>query len=110
MKAFAVIVSLLGLMIVQAQAQEEEQGNPIRRGQALAARFCGQCHAIGATGRRSPRPDAPPLRTIGRTYDLDTFARVLSAGLMPTHPDMPQFKFKIEDARALRDYLRTIQE
>ena len=106
MKSLAVIVFLLGLMMLQAQAQED----PIRRGQALAVRFCGPCHAVGATGRRGPRRDAPPLRTIGRTYDLDQFARVLGAGLLSGHPDMPQFKFSYEDARALRDYLRTIQE
>jgi mono/diheme cytochrome c family protein len=93
-------------LVAAAQAQDRD---PISHGRALAVSLCAPCHAIG-TRHRSPHRDAPPLRTIGRSYDLDQFARVLSGGLLPTHPDMPQFKFKIDDARDLTAYLRTIQE
>jgi len=106
MKYLGLIVSLLALMILPAQAQEQD---PIRHGHTLAQEFCGSCHAIGAHGR-SPHRAAPPLRNLGRTVDLDGFARVLGSGVLPTHPDMPQFKFHYQDALDLRDYLRTIQE
>lgn len=108
MKSLPLIASLFALTLFGVTVHAQEQ-DPIRHGQALAVRFCGPCHALG-TRRHSPHRDAPPLRNIGRTYDLDQFARVLGRGLLPNHPDMPQFKFNYQDARDLRDYLRTIQE
>jgi len=48
-------------------------------------------------------------RRIGRNYDLDEWPSRLERGISAGHPDMPEFRFKAEDARALRDYLRTIQ-
>ncbi len=107
MKNLSLIAAWLAVMMmlgVTAQAQD-----PVRHGRALAQEFCGECHAITRHGR-SPHSDAPPLRSIGRSYDLDDFARVMSGGLLSGHPDMPQFRFHFPDARDLRDYLRTIQE
>ena len=111
MKSLPLIASLFALALigVTAQAQEQEQ-DPIRHGQALAVQFCSECHAIGTSRQHSPHRDAPPLRTLGRTIDIDQFARVLGGGLLSGHPDMPQFKFNYQDARDLRDYLRTIQD
>jgi mono/diheme cytochrome c family protein len=108
MKLLCPILLFFSLALAGAAARAQER-DPIAHGRALAVSLCGPCHAIGAR-RHGPHRDAPPLRTIGRTYDLDQFARVLSAGLLPTHPDMPQFKFKIEDASDLAAYLRAIQE
>jgi len=101
-------VSLLALLALTTAAHAQSE-DPIARGHALAKEFCVRCHAIGERGR-SPHKDAPPLRYIGRTYDLDDFARELSRGLSGGHPDMPVFRFHFPDARYLRDYLRTIQE
>jgi cytochrome c len=105
MKNLSLIAALLAVMMPGATAQAQD---PVRHGRALAQEFCARCHAIGRQGR-SPHSDAPPLRNIGRSYDLDGFARVLSSGLLSGHPDMPQFRFHFPDARDLRDYLRTIQ-
>lgn len=104
MKA-SLLVLLLAALLLPGAARAQD---PTEHGRALAKEFCAPCHAIGATGK-SPHSDAPPLRNIGRSYDLDGFARVLSAGLLSSHPDMPQFRFHYPDARDLRDYLRTIQ-
>jgi hypothetical protein len=42
----------------------------------------------------------------GQEVDLPQCVRqLISVG----HRDMPEFRFKPDDARALRDYLRTIQ-
>src|SRR6185369_9784300 len=54
-----------------AQAQD-----PVARGQALVAEFCGRCHAIGVKGK-SRHSDAPPFRNLGRSVDLDEFPRTL---------------------------------
>jgi mono/diheme cytochrome c family protein len=106
MKYLTACLLALTLLGGAARAQSED---PIKRGRALAKEFCARCHAIGERGR-SPHKHAPPLRYLGRTYDLDDFARVLSRGLTGGHPDMPVFRFHFPDARYLRDYLRTIQE
>jgi cytochrome c len=106
MKIFPLTAALLALTLLPAHAQSQD---PIRHGRKLAKEFCARCHSIDKR-RPSPRREAPPLRNLGRTIDLDQFARVLSAGLSGEHPDMPQFKFHFDDARDLRAYLRTIQE
>ena len=60
---------------------------------ACVKEFCARCHAIGKTGK-SPNDNAPPFRTLGRSFDLDQFPLQLEAGISPGHPDMPAFKFK----------------
>jgi cytochrome c len=100
-----VLLLLLLLLLCLAPAQAE---SPLRHGRALARELCAPCHAIGRHGE-SPRAGAPPLRTISRDYDLDELPRQLMRGLLPAHPDMPEFRFKPGDVRALRDYLRSIQ-
>lgn len=82
--------------------------DPARHGRALLREFCARCHAVGVTGR-SPHSDAPPFRYLGRHFDLDEFPRALERGISSGHPDMPIFKFSEQDARDVRDYLRTIQ-
>ena len=87
-----------------ASAQE-----PARHGRALLQQFCASCHAIGKTGR-SRHAGAPPFRYLGRSYDLDQFPRMLERGIASGHPDMPEFKFTEDDAKAVQAYLRSIQE
>jgi len=85
-------------------AERSEQS----RGKALLERMCGQCHAIGFTGR-SPHVAAPPFRTFGeKLYDED-FGQRLQDGLFTIHPDMPTFHFSREDAEAAVNYLRSMQ-
>jgi cytochrome c len=83
--------------------------DPVRHGRALVKEFCARCHSVRRSGR-SPHADAPPLRYMGRTYDLDEFPRTLERGISSSHPAMPEFKFDHDDARAVRAYLRTIQQ
>lgn len=83
--------------------------DPSATGRALLQQSCASCHAIGKTGD-SPHASAPPFRRLGRSYDLDQFPRQLQRGVVAGHPDMPEFKFKEDDARAAGVYLRSIQE
>jgi mono/diheme cytochrome c family protein len=94
------------LMLLTSAAQAQD---PIEQGRKIAQEFCSPCHAIGRTGA-SPRDEAPPFRELSRTFDLDRFPELLERGFSSNHPDMPTFKFDEEGARALRAYLRTIQE
>ncbi len=82
--------------------------SPVAHGRALVKEFCGSCHAIGRSGK-SPRAGALPLRTIGRSYDLDSIDERLQRGISSDHPDMPEFIFERADARAVQAYLRSIQ-
>jgi mono/diheme cytochrome c family protein len=95
---------LLSMCVSVVHAQ-----NPADRGRALVREFCSSCHAVEKTGR-SPREGAPPFRTLGRSYDLDRFPRMLERGIVSGHPAMPEFKFKPRDARAVGAYLRSIQQ
>ena len=99
-----VLIATLAVTDGVARAQD-----PVRHGRALVKEFCARCHSVGRAGR-SPQADAPPLRYMGRTYDLDEFPRTLIRGISSNHPAMPEFKFDYQDARAVRAYLRTIQQ
>lgn len=94
-----------GLMLSSAAWAQD----PALRGRALLADNCARCHAIDKTGD-SPHQGAPAFRTLSRSFDLDGFAGKLQGGLMSGHPDMPEFRFGEEDARAVAAYLRSIQE
>jgi len=96
-------------VILLAAGSKAQAQDPVSHGQALVAEFCGRCHAIGTKGK-SRHPDAPPFRTLGRKIDLDEFPLALERGISTGHPDMPNFKFSADDARAVRAYLRVIQE
>jgi cytochrome c len=104
--AAALALSWLALAVPTGVAWAQD---PSDTGRALLQQSCASCHAIGKTGD-SPNAGAPPFRTLGRSYDLDTFPRQLQRGVVSGHPDMPEFKFKEEDARAAGVYLRSIQE
>lgn len=80
-----------------------------REGLALVEQHCAICHAVQKSGG-SPHPSAPPLRTIGATYNLDEFTDLLQKGIIAGHPDMPSFKFSYSDARAITSYLRSVQD
>ncbi|MBZ0147194.1 MAG: cytochrome c [Pseudorhodoplanes sp.] len=96
------------LLFLAAEPAQSRQLSPESRGRALVSRMCGECHAIGATGA-SPHPAAPAFRRFDRRLDLDSFNERLREGLFSGHPDMPQFRFSRDEARAVRAYLRTIQ-
>jgi mono/diheme cytochrome c family protein len=70
--------------------------------------MCASCHAIGKDGL-SPHKGAPEFRHLDRRVDLDGFMERLREGITVGHPDMPDFRFTREDARAFVLYIRSIQ-
>jgi cytochrome c len=107
MKRLPMIFSLLAWLIATGSTAYAQ--DPALHGRALLAEFCGKCHAIRSVGK-SRHPDAPPFRTLGRSFDLDQFPRLLERGISAGHPDMPEIKFSVDDANAVAAYLRTIQQ
>ncbi len=79
------------------------------RGEALLSRHCAMCHAIGRSGG-SPTSIAPPFRTLGHRYKLESLEEALGEGIMTGHPAMPEFSFAPRDVGAIIAYLRSIQE
>jgi mono/diheme cytochrome c family protein len=101
------IFSAFVLLMLSAAAQAQD---PKLRGRAIVKEFCSACHAIGKTGT-SAHVGAPPLRALGGSFNLDEFPARLQQGIIASgHPDMPSFKLTARDARALRAYLRSIQQ
>jgi mono/diheme cytochrome c family protein len=84
-------------------------GTSAARGQAIAARLCSSCHAIGRHDR-SPHTEAPPFRNLGDLYPVEDLAESLVEGLMTGHSDMPEFKFTSESAGDFIAYLESIQQ
>jgi cytochrome c len=79
------------------------------RGEGLLTTNCSRCHAVGRTGD-STRPEAPPFRTLGQRYPIDELAEALAEGLSSGHPDMPEFRFEVDDVNAILAYLNSIQQ
>jgi mono/diheme cytochrome c family protein len=105
MRAVAAIALLGALVCPPAAAQDVSA----RRGEALLARLCSSCHAVGRSGA-SPHTMAPPFRTLGRNYRIEALEEALAEGLVSGHPDMPEFTFSAADVGAIVDYLKSIQQ
>jgi len=102
--------ALTALVCVLAAPAGAQQLNRLeRRGQVLLTKLCSDCHAVGITGR-SPRPNAPELRSITKRYDVDDLVAQLREGFTGPHPDMPTFRFTRQDAEAVQAYLHMIQK
>jgi cytochrome c len=80
-----------------------------RRGEELLVKNCASCHAVGRNGESSNKL-APPFRTLGQRYPIESLEESLGEGIMSGHPDMPEFKFDAKDVGAIVVYLKSIQQ
>jgi cytochrome c len=102
---FGVMLVLMAAGAAPAQDKRALEG----RGEGLLTSNCARCHAVGRTGN-STHPQAPPFRTLGQRYPIEVLAEALAEGLSSGHPDMPEFRFEIDDVNAILAYLESIQE
>jgi mono/diheme cytochrome c family protein len=98
------LAALFGLAAARPAAADD-----IKTGEALLAKNCGSCHAIGRAGD-SPRKDAPAFRTLGKRYPIESLEEALGEGIMAGHPDMPEFTFDADEVGAIIAYLKSIQQ
>ena len=103
-----VLVAALATFATAAAAAPPAPGE-IERGQALLAKDCARCHAIGRTGD-SPHKEAPAFRTLGKRYPIESLEEALAEGLITGHPDMPEFSFDADEVGAIIAYLKSIQQ
>jgi len=81
----------------------------LQPGEELLNRSCAACHAVARTGE-SPNKLAPPFRTLGQRYPIESLEEALGEGIMSGHPDMPEFSFDAGDVGAIIAYLKSIQQ
>ncbi len=81
----------------------------VENGRAILQKNCARCHAIGRTGESQHRL-APPFRTLGRRYPIESLEEALGEGIVSGHPDMPEFKFDAEEVGDIIAYLKSIQQ
>jgi len=81
----------------------------LKHGEELLIHNCGSCHEVGRSGE-SPHKFAPPFRTLGQRYPIESLEEALGEGIMSGHPDMPEFKFDAADVGAIIAYLKSIQQ
>ena len=81
----------------------------LKHGEELLVQNCGSCHAVGRNGESSHKL-APPFRTLGQRYPIESLEEALGEGIMSGHPDMPEFKFDADDVGAIIAYLKSIQQ
>lgn len=104
-----VVTAALALTACAApRSSEPAAATVVEDGRAIAEAQCARCHAVGAFGE-SPRPDAPPLRTILSGYRADVLEDELDNGIKLGHPDMPRFQLNPQGVSALVAYLKSIQ-
>ncbi|AXK80858.1 cytochrome c [Pseudolabrys taiwanensis] len=84
------------------------EDNP-EHGAELLQKECASCHAVGRTGD-SPHKFAPPFRTLGQRYPIESLEEALGEGIVSGHPDMPEFKFDADDVGDIIAYLKSIQQ
>ncbi len=93
---------------VSETTDKPAQDELVGRGEAIAEAACAGCHAVGAADE-SPHPDAPPLRLLSQTVDLDTLEAGFAESTVSDHPDMPDWQFEQIDAAGLIAYLKSVQ-
>lgn len=102
------LLVLPGLLVVSLSACISAPEDELP-GRHIAAKDCGGCHAIGR-GDRSRMASAPPLRTLGGRYELDSLGEALAEGISVGHPAMPELSYPEDQIRQLIGYMQSIQD
>jgi mono/diheme cytochrome c family protein len=103
------VPTIAAAALLLAAAQPALAADDLKLGEALLAKNCAPCHAVGRTGD-SPRKDAPAFRTLGTRYPIESLEEALGEGVMSGHPDMPEFSFDADQVGAIIAYLQSIQK
>jgi cytochrome c len=99
----------LALVLAACATEPSSSDGRMNAGRQIAETHCSSCHAVGVMGE-SPRPEAPPFRTLSRSYRVSALEEALAEGISVGHPAMPAFQFQPDEIDALVSYLESIQE
>ncbi|MGO4571513.1 c-type cytochrome [Microvirga sp. 2TAF3] len=98
----------LSLAFLVPTFAEAAQGN-VRRGRAIAQKYCSMCHAIGQTDK-SPKEGTIPFRDLHTRYPIDNLDESLGEGLVINHPDMPEISLSVAQIFDFKAYLRSLNK
>lgn len=104
----AVLACMLALG-VSGFASAQTAPELARRGEAIVARDCAMCHAVG---REEPivQRRTPALRSLSRRVAPDALRQQLTTGITAGHPEMPRLRYEAGEIDAIMAYLRSIQD
>lgn len=104
--AFAAILAAVSGAALAADAETDRLA---ATGERLLAEQCARCHATSKAGD-SPLTAAPPFRSLGAKYPIDSLAEALAEGITTGHPDMPEFVFSTDEIAAILAHIDRISE
>jgi mono/diheme cytochrome c family protein len=86
-----------------AQSSPAEQ-----RGRVFVQTNCAQCHSVD---RYTPSPikEAPPFRTLHRSYPVESLEEALAEGIVTGHPAMPEFRLDPGQIGDVIAYLKSLE-
>jgi cytochrome c len=99
----------LAMLLVAASGMPSKAETvDVEAGRELAERHCARCHGLGEHGE-SPHREAPPLRTFGDKWPLESLEEALVEGIVVGHPDMPELAFDPDEISNLLGYIATLR-
>jgi cytochrome c len=102
------LVTLCACAVLLTIAGGEAASQDARRGEALANRLCGGCHAVGTSGQ-SRNPKAPAFAVVSRRYKPSDLEEALAEGIVTGHPGMPEFMLEPHQIADLITHLRRLR-
>jgi mono/diheme cytochrome c family protein len=99
-------ITTLVFLALASHAGAQEPGDS-KKGAALAASVCAQCHAVRNGQRRSPNPMAPSFSRVASTPGMTD--RALRVWLQTSHPTMPNFILTGEERNDVIAYILSLK-
>ena len=91
-------------LVTQARAENAQEPD----GRELILRNCATCHAVDKIGE-STNPMALPFRSLHELYPVESLSEALVEGILVGHPQMPKFRYSVQETRDIIAYLKSIQ-
>lgn len=101
----AIALSLIAALAAATSA--EAASGSVRRGRAIAQKYCAMCHAVGRTDA-SPKEGTIPFRDLHSRYPIDSLDEALGEGLVINHPDMPEITLSVAQIYDFKAYIRSL--
>ena len=95
------------LVAAPVKSKSVDKGAALARGQLIAERRCGACHAIGRTGD-SRNSLSPPFRRLHEQLPVRDVIQALGEGAKPSHPGMPPFRMSFDETQDLIAYVESL--
>ncbi len=109
MPARTLPVGLVAALVTSILSSATAADGPVAAGHRLIVEKCAHCHAVDRTGS-SPKPGAPPFRSLHLKYPVAHLAEALAEGITTGHSDMPEFVFETDEIEAILAYITSISE